>query len=165
MCIAEATDDGAMIIAKSCRSNRQFISSFHYCIGPKLILDSDKMGDHKDMLKDTAVIAITELVHKEIESTRMRSDFYHYLSWKIHNVGLPREIVKKYDNFMICKFTTQSWKLIKIFVDHAVTIFNRCHPDQSASLVRTLNTLLQWLELEYEQFLWEEQEEEILLGS
>ena len=164
MCIAEAADDGAMIIAKKCRSNQQFISSFHYCIRSKLMLDSDKMGDNKDMLKDTAVIAITELV-KEIESTRMRSDFCHFLFWKIHNVGFPREIVKKYDNFMICKFTTQSWKLIEIFVDHAVTIFNRCHPDQSIALVLILNTLLLWLELEYEQFLWEEQEEEILLGS
>ena len=67
MCIAEAADDGAMIIAKKCRSNLQFISSFHYCIGPKLMLHSDKMRDHKDMLKDTAVIAITELVNKEIE--------------------------------------------------------------------------------------------------
>jgi hypothetical protein len=28
-----------------------------------------------------------------------------------------------------------------------------------------LHTLLQWWELEYEQFLWEEQEEELLLGS
>ena len=57
--------------------------------------DIQKIGDNNSGIKDTAIIAITELVYKEIESTNMRSDFYHYLSWKIQSAGLPRETVKK----------------------------------------------------------------------
>jgi hypothetical protein len=128
-------------------------------------LSSDSNNDIACKNDDTKRIDITELIDKEIQSTKMRSDFYHYLSWKIQSAGLQQEIVKKYNNFMICKFTTASWKSIEIFVDKAVTIFNKYHPTQSTSPLRTLHTLLQWWELEYEQFLWEEQEEEILLGS
>jgi hypothetical protein len=119
------------------------------------LLERNKIGDISDETKSTAITAFAELVHKEIEPTRMRRDFYHYLSWKIQSAGLPQKIVKKYNNFMICKFTTASWKSIEIFVGKAVTIFNRYHSNQSTSLLRTLHTLLQWWELEYEQFLWE----------
>ncbi|HEY7080308.1 MAG TPA: hypothetical protein VH500_11440 [Nitrososphaeraceae archaeon] len=128
-------------------------------------MSRDSRNDIECKNHNTKRIEITELIDKEIQSTDMRSDFYHYLSWKIQSAGLQQEIVKKHSNFMICKFTTGSWKSIEIFVDNAVTIFNKYHPTQSTSLLRTLHTLLQWWELEYEQFLWEEQEEEILLGS
>ncbi len=127
-------------------------------------MERDKIGDNIGGTKNTAIIPFTELVHKVIESTRMRGDFYHYLSWKIQSAGLSQEIVKKYNNFMSCKFTTASWKSIEIFIEKAVTIFNRYHPNQSISLLRTLHTVLQRWEIEYEQFLWEDQEEEILLG-
>ncbi|MGA9845682.1 MAG: hypothetical protein WBP64_14695 [Nitrososphaeraceae archaeon] len=99
--------------------------------------DSDR-GYNTD---NTERFAITDSVDKGIQSTEMRSDFYHYLSWKIQPAGLPQEIVRKYNNFVICKSTTGSWKSIELFVDDAIKTFNRYHPTQSTLLLQTPSQL------------------------
>lgn len=88
--------------AKKYRNNRQIIQFLSIPGTSCFLLDRDSLGrGNKVNLKE---ITITELAKDEINSTKMRNDFYHFLSWKIHS-------------------------------------------------------------REYEQVLWEEQEEEILLGS
>jgi hypothetical protein len=66
----------------------------------------------------------------------MRTEFYHYVSWKIQFAVL-QEIVGKYNTFMIYKLTAGFWKSIESFVNDAIKIFNKYHPIQSTSLLQT----------------------------
>ena len=86
----------------------------------------------------------------------MRNDFYPYLSCKMQSAELKKKIVRKHSNFTISTFTKKSWQSIEIFVRYAVKVFNNSHPDQTTTVSKTLETLEDWWNYDYEEYFWEE---------
>jgi hypothetical protein len=94
-------------------------------------------------------------IKSEIESTKMRNDFYRYLSWMIQSVPLEKRVVHRYTNFYISTFTEKSWRIIESFVYYAVEIFNISHPLQITTVEKTLQTLEEWWDYDHEEYVWE----------
>jgi hypothetical protein len=61
-------------------------------------------------------------IKSEIESTKMRNDFYRCLSWMVQSVPLKKRLVHRYTNFYISTFTKESWNVIESFVYYAVEV-------------------------------------------
>ncbi|MEP6575287.1 MAG: hypothetical protein ABJB85_02540 [Nitrososphaerota archaeon] len=89
----------------------------------------------------------------EIKYTRMRNDFYHYLSWRIQSVNLEKKVVHKHKNFVYSVFIEESWKAIEKFVKFAVEIYNESHPMQRTTTDHAIRTLKEWWDYDYEEYL------------
>jgi hypothetical protein len=103
-----------------------------------------------------SVLNSPNIIRSDIEATKMRNDFYRHLSWKIQNAGHEKKIVHKYGNFTISIFTKKSWRSFKVFVRYALEVFNNSHPDQTTTASKTLETLEDWWNNDYEEYFLEE---------
>jgi hypothetical protein len=84
--------------------------------------------DDKDDNKKNSSILARNTIRDEIQNTKMRNDFFRYLSWRIQTAPLKKMIMHRYKNFYITAFTNESWILIEKFIDYAVEVFNYSHP-------------------------------------
>ena len=117
--------------------------------------DSDK---HDDRGETTVA---REIIRDEIWNTKMRNDFYRYLSWRIQTAPLKKKIVHRHKNFYITNFTNESWILIEKFIEYAVEVFNVSHPHASRTTVAsTVRVLEEWWDYDYEDYLWDEEGKE-----
>jgi hypothetical protein len=103
-----------------------------------------------------SVLNSPNIIRSGIEATKIRNDFYRYLSWKIQSAGLEKKIVHKHGNFTISTFTKKSWQSIRVFARYALEVFNNSHPDQTTTASKTLETLEDWWNNDYEEYFWEE---------
>jgi hypothetical protein len=94
-------------------------------------------------------------IKSEIESTKMRNDFYRYLSWMIQSVPLKKRVVHRFTNFYISTFTKESQNIIESFVYYAVEVFNTSHPFQITTVENKLQTLDEWGDYDREEYVWE----------
>jgi hypothetical protein len=94
-------------------------------------------------------------IKSEIESTKMRIDFYRYLSWMIQSAPLKKRVDHRYTNFYISTFTKESWNVIESFVYYAVEVFNTSHPLQITTVEKTLQVLEEWWDYDREEYVWE----------
>ena len=83
-------------------------------------------------------------IKSEIESTKMRNDFYRYLPWMIQSVPLKKRVGHRYTNFYISTYTKGSWNVIESSVYYAVKVFNSSHPHQITTVEKTLQILDEW---------------------
>jgi hypothetical protein len=90
-------------------------------------------------------------IKSEIESTKMRNDFYRYLSWMIQFVPLKKRVDHRYT--MI--FTKESCNVIESFVYYAVEVFNSSHPLQITTVEKTLQILDEWRNYDRVEYVWE----------
>jgi hypothetical protein len=91
----------------------------------------------------------------EIESTKMRNNFYRYLSWMIQSLLLKKRVVHRYGKFYISTFTTESWSIIESFVYYAVEVFNTSHSPQITTGEKTLQPLDEWWNYDRDEYVWE----------
>jgi hypothetical protein len=108
------------------------------------------------------IITARNKIKSEIEATKMRNDFYRYLSWVIQSAPLKKRVVHRYTNFYVSTFTDESWKIIESFVYPAVEIFNVPHPLQTTTVEKTLQTLEEGWDYDHEEYVWEQ---EIMKGT
>jgi hypothetical protein len=94
-------------------------------------------------------------IKSEIESTKMRNDFYRYLSWMVQSVPLKKRVDHGYTNIHISTFTKESWNVIESFVYHAVEVFNSSHPLQVTTVEKTLQILDEWWNYDRVEYVWE----------
>jgi hypothetical protein len=94
-------------------------------------------------------------IKSEIESTKMRNDFYRYLSWMIQSVPLKKRVDHRYTNFYISTFTKESWNVIESFVYYAVEVFNSSHPLQITTVEMTMQILDEWWNYDGVEYVWE----------
>ncbi len=78
------------------------------------------------------------IICSEIENTKMRNDFYRYLSWRIQTAPLKKKIMHRYKNFYVTCFTNESWVMIESFVGYAVEVFNNSH-NKCSEIIHRLN--------------------------
>jgi hypothetical protein len=83
-------------------------------------------------------------IKSEIESTKMRNDFYRHLSWMIQSVPPKKRVDRRYTNFYISTFTKESWNVVESFVYCAVEVFNSSHQLQITTVEKTLQILDEW---------------------
>jgi hypothetical protein len=91
----------------------------------------------------------------DIEPTKMRNDFFRYLSWMIQSAPLKKRVVHRYTKFYISSFTEESWGIIERFVYHAVDVFNTSHPLQITTVEKTPQTLEDWWDYDREEHVRE----------
>jgi hypothetical protein len=106
--------------------------------------------------RELSIIA-RNTIQDEIQNTKMRNDFYRYLSWRIQTAPLKKKIMHRYKNFYITTFTNESWILIEKFVDYAVEVFNLTHPSTKTTVGSTIIVLEEWWDYDYEEYLWDEE--------
>jgi hypothetical protein len=117
-------------------------------------------NDQNDNRKELAILA-RKTIRDEIQNTKMRNDFYRYLSWRIQTAPLKKKIMHRYKNFYITTFTNESWILIEKFVDYAVEVFNSSQSTtQKISTDSTVKVLEEWWDYDYEDYLWDEEGKE-----
>ena len=109
--------------------------------------------------KELSILA-RNTVRDEIQNTKMRNDFYRYLSWRIQTAPLKKKIMHRYKNFYITTFTNESWILIEKFIDYAVQVFNHSHPSTKTTVVSTIKVLEEWWDNDYDDYLWDEEGKE-----
>lgn len=88
----------------------------------------------------------------EIKYTKMRNDFYRYLTWRIQTVDIERKTNSKHKNVSYPLSTGKSWKDIEKFVKAAVRIYNKSHPRQQTTVSHALKTLKEWWNHDYEEY-------------
>ena len=94
-------------------------------------------------------------IKSKIESTKMRNDFYRYLSWMIQSVPLKKRVDHRYTNFYISTFTKESWNVIESFVYYAVEVFNSSHLLLITTVEKTLQILDEWWNYDRVEYVWE----------
>jgi hypothetical protein len=119
--------------------------------------------DENDLSKNKleSSISARHVIRSEIQNTKMRNDFYRYLSWRIQTAPLERKIMHRYKNFYVSSFINRSWILIENFIKFAVEVFNNSH--STAQKLRTDSTIEmfeEWWDHDYEEYLWNNMEEE-----
>jgi hypothetical protein len=113
-------------------------------------------SSYRHSLRKRHVRKRLQTITLEINSIRMRNDFYRYLSWKIQSGAFDRTIINKHDDLVISTFTEESLKIIEGFISFAVQAFNKSHPMQTTTTTETIKTLQEWCDTDYEQYLREE---------
>jgi hypothetical protein len=121
--------------------------------------DNNDNNKKQDNRKELAIIA-RNTIREEIQNTRMRNDFYRYLSWRIQTAPLRKKILHRNKNFYITTFTNESWILIEKFVDYAVEVFNRSHLFANTDVVSAITVLEEWWDYDYEDYLLDEEDRE-----
>jgi hypothetical protein len=121
--------------------------------------------DGKDGLKKKLSISARNIIRDEIQNTKMRNDFFRYLSWRIQTAPLKKKMMHRYKNFYITTFTNESWILIERFIDYAVEIFNRSHPSTETTVASAIKKLEEWWDYDYEDYLWDEEGKEYGIES
>jgi hypothetical protein len=106
--------------------------------------------------KELSVIA-RNTIRDEIQNTKMRNDFYRYLSWRIQTAPLKKKIMHRYKNLHITTFTNESWVLIEKFLEYAVEVFNCSHPSSETTVVLTISVLEEWWNYDLKDYLWDEE--------
>jgi hypothetical protein len=100
-------------------------------------------------------VAARNKIKSEIESTKMRNDFYRYLSRMVQSVPLKKRVDHGYTNIHISTFTKESWNVIESFVYHAVEVFNSSHPLRVTTVEKTLQILDEWWNYDRVEYVWE----------
>jgi hypothetical protein len=85
--------------------------------------DNDQSNDRQE-----SSIPVRNIIRAEIQNTKMRNDFYRYLSLRIQAASLKKKIMHRYRDYYITTFTNESWILIEKFIVYAVEVFNSGHP-------------------------------------
>jgi hypothetical protein len=119
--------------------------------------------DDNDLSKNKheSSISARHIMRSEIQNTKMRNDFYRYLSWRIQTAPLERKIKHKYKTFYVSSFTNRSWILIENFIDYVIEVFNNSHSTaQKLSTDPIIEVLEEWWNYNYEDYLWDNMEEE-----
>lgn len=120
-------------------------------------LDNDDLSKNK--LKSS--ILARHIIRSEIQNTKMRNDFYRYLSWRIQTTPLEGKIMHRYKNFYASAFANKSWIFIENFINFAVDGFNYSHSTaQKSSTDSTIEVLEEWWDYDYENYLWDNMKEE-----
>lgn len=118
--------------------------------------DNGKYGNNKKL-----AISARNTIRDEIQNTKMRNDFYRYLSWRIQTAQLKKKIMHRYKNLYITTFANESWILIEKFIDYAVEVFNNSHSTtQRLSTDSTIKVLEEWWGYDNEDYLWGEEVKE-----
>jgi hypothetical protein len=111
--------------------------------------------------KQKSSIPARHIIRSEIQNTKMRNDFYRYLSYGIQTPPLERKIMHRYKNFYVSSFINRSWILIENSIKFAVEVFDNSH--STAQKLRTDSTIEmveEWWEYEYEEYLCDNMEGE-----